>query len=162
MATENQEPQTEESQNREARRGFVASDPQLTTTRNDTPRLYFRLGEEHYRRENDGSFTKLENTYHHVVMFGKPAEHVAAKLRRSDNIVAIGRVHEFRYERDGQAYEGKEFIANAIGHDAARTRYDVDRSPRHNSIGQEGPARDAAPFEAPPRSPATPVRVVGM
>ncbi len=51
-------------------------------------------------------------------------------------------------ERNGQAIEVEEFIAKKIGHDAARTRYEVDRTPR-NSAG-----RDAAAYESPQRTTA--------
>ncbi|SCX05970.1 hypothetical protein [Corynebacterium jeikeium] len=37
----------------------------------------------------------------------------------------------YTYERDGQTIAGEEFVAKKIGHDTARTRYDVDRTPRH-------------------------------
>ncbi|MCI1636794.1 MAG: hypothetical protein LKI30_01630 [Bifidobacterium crudilactis] len=39
------------------------------------------------------------------------------------------------------------FIASRLGHDLARTRYEVDRTSQRNSIGQEAPARDAATFQ---------------
>ena len=48
--------------------GFVATDPKLTTSANGNQRLYFRFGQEHFRREEDGSFTQLETSFHHLVM----------------------------------------------------------------------------------------------
>ena len=36
--------------------GFVASSPQLTQTEKGDARLYFRFGQEHFRKEDDGSF----------------------------------------------------------------------------------------------------------
>lgn len=51
--------------------GFIASDPQLAYTSKGDPRLYVRVGQEHYRHEEDGSFTQTETTYHHLVMFGR-------------------------------------------------------------------------------------------
>ena len=37
--------------------GFVATDPQLTHTRDDVARCYMRIGVEHSRKETDGTFT---------------------------------------------------------------------------------------------------------
>ena len=48
-----------------------------------------------------------------------------------------------------RSVETEEFVAKKIGHDAARTRYEVDRSPR-NSM-----AREAAAYEPPQRSTPT-------
>src|SRR5699024_1619773 len=44
--------------------GFIASDPQLSETSKGDARFYARFGQEHYRREDDGSFTELETTFH--------------------------------------------------------------------------------------------------
>lgn len=37
--------------------GFIASDPQLTYTERGDARFYAKIGQEHYRKEPDGSFT---------------------------------------------------------------------------------------------------------
>ncbi|GMA39705.1 single-stranded DNA-binding protein [Mobilicoccus caccae] len=81
-------------------------------------------------------------------MFGRSAEHAHANFAQGDNFVAEGYTRPVNYERNGQAIEGEEFIAKKIGHDAARTRYEVDRTPR-NSAG-----RDAAAYESPRRTNA--------
>ena len=54
--------------------GFVASDPQLSRTENGDARLYMKVGKEHYRQEQDGSFTQLETTFHNLVAFKAAAE----------------------------------------------------------------------------------------
>ena len=74
-------------------------------------------------------------------MFGRSAEHAHANFAQGDNFVAEGYTRPVNYERNGQAIEGEEFVAKKIGHDAARTRYEVDRTPR-NGVG-----RDAATYE---------------
>ncbi|MFT3861163.1 single-stranded DNA-binding protein [Micropruina sp.] len=126
--------------------GFIASDPQLTETAKGDARLFARIGKEHFRREEDGSFTQTETTYHHLVMFGRSAEHAHANFVAGDSFIAEGYTREVSYERNGQAIESEEFVAKKIGHDAARTRYTVDRSPRN------GVARDAAAYDSPQRS----------
>lgn len=143
--------------------GFVASDPQLSYTERGNARLYMKIGLEHYRREADNSFTKLETTFHDLVAFKAAAEYGHQKLAKGDNFIADGRVREYSYERDGQRFEGEEFVATRLGHDLARTRYDVDRAPRRTSAGNGAPARDSAPFGAPeqPGRPA-PTSAIGM
>ncbi|WAL41108.1 single-stranded DNA-binding protein [Brevibacterium sp. BRM-1] len=126
--------------------GFVASDPQLTQTTKGDPRLYLRFGQEHYRREDDGSFTQLETTFHNLVMFGRSAEHADVRFAKGDNFVAEGYIRPVNYERDGQTVNDEEFVAKKIGHDLARTRYDVDRTPRRGSAEREAPERDASAF----------------
>ena len=126
--------------------GFIASDPQLTETSKGDPRFYARIGKEHFRREEDGSFTQTETTYHHMVMFGRSAEHAHARFAKGDNFIAEGYTRDVNYERDGQNVEGEEFVAKKLGHDTARTRYEVDRSPRRPAA-----EREAAGFEAPQR-----------
>ena len=72
------------------------------------------------------------------------AEQGAERLAKGDKIVAEGYVREYRYQdANGQNIEGEEFIARRIGHDLARTRYEVDRSSRRSS------GRESAAFDAP-------------
>ena len=138
--------------------GFITSDPQLTVTSNGNPRLYLRFGQEHFRREENGTFTQLESSYHHLVMFGRSAERAAERFSKGDNFIAEGYQRPVSYERGGQNVESEEFIAKRIGHDAARTRYEVDRSPRQpahrTSVNPErgqafAPQRTSAAADAP-------------
>lgn len=108
--------------------GFIASDPQLTHTTGGAPRLYLRVGQEHYRKEPDGSFTQLETTFHNLVMFNRSAERAAGQFAKGDNFVAEGYTRPLEYERDGQLVQDEEFVAKKIGHDNARTRYEVNRT----------------------------------
>ena len=143
--------------------GFVASSPQLTQTEKGDARLYFRFGQEHFRKEDDGSFTQLETTFHHLVMFGRSANHAHDRFRKGDNFIAEGYTRSVNYEREGQAVESEEFTARKIGHDTARTRYEVDRSPRRNGAEQAAPARDASAFTGPePSRQATAAPAMGM
>lgn len=132
--------------------GFIASDPQLSYTERGDARLYVKIGQEHYRREADGSFTQTETTFHDLVAFRKTAERAQARLVKGDTFVAEGYVRE--YERtgpDGETVQAEEFVAKKLGHDLARTRYDVDRTPRRPAPTQDapgyavdgGPRRDA-------------------
>lgn len=132
--------------------GFIASDPQLRETSKGDARFYARIGKEHFRREDDGTFTQTETTFHHLVMFGRSAEHAYERMAKGDNFIAEGYTRTVNYEReDGQAVESEEFVAKKIGHDAARTRYEVDRSPR-TSINRETPSFESPAYSAPAAS----------
>ena len=117
--------------------GFVATDPKLTTSANGNQRLYFRFGQEHFRREEDGSFTQLETSFHHLVMFGRSAELANERFAKGDNFIAEG---ETRTYTGNEGADREQFVASRIGHDNNITRYTVDRT---------GPERDAAKREAP-------------
>ena len=136
--------------------GFIASDPLLTQTAKGDARFFARIGKEHFRREEDGSFTRTETTYHHLVMFGRSAEHAHANFFPGDNFIAEGYTREVNYERNGQAVETEEFVAKRIGHDAARTRYEVDRTERSATV------RDSAAFAAPQQAAAPSATAIGM
>lgn len=133
--------------------GFIASDPQLSHTGKGEARFYARVGQEHYRREPDGSFTELETTFHDLVAYRATAERAHERFAKGDSFVAEGYTHEYSYERDGQQIQGEEFVAKKIGHDTARTNYDVDRTPRSgHTAGRDAPTTGRA-FEVPPARP---------
>ena len=133
--------------------GFIASDPQLSVTERGDSRFYARFGQENYRREEDGSFTKLEPSFNNLVLYRATAERAFERFAKGDSFVAEGYAHEYTYTRDGEEIAGEEFVAKKIGHDTARTRYDVDRTPRQ--AAQEAPVRDASAFDAPQRGQNT-------
>ncbi|WIM72846.1 hypothetical protein QP028_03120 [Corynebacterium suedekumii] len=44
--------------------GHIAGDPRLThSEKTGTPRFYARVGVDHWRREDDGTFTKTDRTF---------------------------------------------------------------------------------------------------
>lgn len=110
--------------------GFIASDPRLTFNDDGEARFYARVGIQHYRREDDGSFSELEPTFHDLVQFGKGAELSAERFRKGDNFVAQGYVRDYTREVDGQERTNEQFIAKRVGHDPNLTTYTVDRRPR--------------------------------
>lgn len=107
--------------------GFIASDPQLTATDRGDARFYAKIGQEHYQRNLDGSFTQLETTFHDLVVYRRTAERAHAVFAKGDKFVAEGYVHPYEYP-NGQTVTGEEFVAKRIGHDTARTTYTVDRN----------------------------------
>lgn len=107
--------------------GFIASDADVSFTDAGITRVHFRVGVEHWRREQDGTFTKLDNSFHDLLIFGKTAERAAARFRKGDQFIAHGYVDTRPAEPPARPSE--VFIARKIGHDLARTAYDVNRTP---------------------------------
>ena len=63
-------------------------------------------------------------------MFDRSAERAYPRFKPGDQIVASGYIHEYEQDRPGGRSEIREqFVARRIGHDCARTRYVVDRTP---------------------------------
>jgi single-stranded DNA-binding protein len=119
--------------------GFIASDPQLTFTERGDARFYVKIGQEHYCKEEDGSFTQTETTFHDLVAFRKTAERAHARFAKGDKFVAEGYTHEYdRLDPSGQTITTEEFVAKKLGHDLARTNYEVARR-REPTLAQEAP-----------------------
>src|SRR6187397_1610278 len=81
--------------------GFVASAPELHFTKQGAECCRLRVGVEQWRAEVDGSFTKLDPTFHDMVAFESTARETYARFRKGDSFVASGYVHEYEVERDG-------------------------------------------------------------
>ena len=133
--------------------GFIASDPQLTFTAQGDARFYAKIGQEHYRRNDDGSFTKLDTTFHDLVQYRRAAERAYAVLAKGDRFVAEGYVRTYEHQVDGQARQSEEFIAKKLGHDTARTTYTVDRTRRPAIVDQTQAAGTPSHDTGAPASP---------
>lgn len=111
--------------------GFIASEPHLSFTEKGDARLFVKIGQEQYRREEDGSFTKTEVIFGDLIAFRKTAERAHQRFSKGDRFVAEGYVHEYdRTDDSGRTVKAQEFVAKKIGHDLARTHYTVDRPRR--------------------------------
>ena len=124
--------------------GFIASDPQQSVTENGDTRFYARVGQPHFLREDSGSFTALEPTFHDLVAYRATAERALTRFAKGDSFVAEGYVRTFQTDRDGEFIRREEFVAKKIGHDLARTNYEVDRSHRTGSDIEVGHKAEAA------------------
>jgi single-stranded DNA-binding protein len=111
--------------------GFIATQPQLTRTNTGESRFFARFAQEHYTRAEDGTFIKGEPTFHDLVAYRATAERAFSRLARGDAFVAEGYARDYQYtDRGGQQITGSEFVAKKLGHDLARTTYDVTRQTR--------------------------------
>lgn len=134
--------------------GFIASDLDLHFTAAGAEYLRLRVGIEQWRREADGTFTKLDPTFHDMVAFESTARETYARFRKGDSFVASGYVHEYEVERDGTTVVKEEFVARKIGHDINKTAYEVQR--RRLSPATPAAAAPAAP-QPESRQPSAPV-----
>jgi single-stranded DNA-binding protein len=123
-----------------SRSGFLASEPQQSVTENGDTRFCVRIGQPHFRREDDGTFSELEPSFHDLVTYRATADRAFARFAKGDSFVAEGYVGTSPVEREGAIIEREEFVAKKIGHDLARTNYDVDRSRRPGpTVERAGP-----------------------
>jgi single-strand DNA-binding protein len=107
--------------------GFIATVPDLHFSKSGAPRFHARVGCEHYRKEADGSFTKLDPTFHDLVIFNDTALTAYERFKKGDSFLASGYIHEYEVESNGRSVIRDEFVARRIGHDSQRTKYEVRR-----------------------------------
>ncbi|MGZ6583162.1 MAG: single-stranded DNA-binding protein [Solirubrobacteraceae bacterium] len=119
--------------------GFIATEPDLHFTDAGTAYCRTRVGVEQWRKEADGTSTRLDPTFHDMVAFETAARELYARFRPGDSFIASGYVHEYEARPDEI---GEEFVARKIGHNAGKTDYAVIR-----------PARTAAPEQPAPEQP---------
>ena len=123
--------------------GFIATVPDLHFSKSGAPRFHARVGCEHYRKEADGSFTKLDPTFHDLVIFNDTALTAYERFKKGDSFLASGYIHEYEVESSGRSVIRDEFVARRIGHDSQRTKYEVRRR-------QVAPAEQPASTMPPP------------
>ncbi|MGH3975149.1 MAG: single-stranded DNA-binding protein [Pseudonocardiaceae bacterium] len=107
--------------------GYIATSPELTKTRNGIDRFRTRIGVERFRKEADGTFTRLDPVHCDLVVFKTAAQRAFAGFRVGDSFVASGYINEYEINYAGQPVQREEFVARRIGHDMARTNYEVVR-----------------------------------
>jgi len=77
--------------------GFIASELQLTFTTQGDARFYAKIGQEHYHRNDDASFTQLDTTSHDLVIYRRSAERADAAFAKGDKFVAEGSVRTYEH-----------------------------------------------------------------
>lgn len=107
--------------------GFIASEPDLRVSSTEAEYLRVRVGVEQWRHEADGSFTKLDPTFHDMVAFETTARETHDRFKKGDSFVASGYVREYEVTHDGNTVVKEEFVARKIGHNVNKTAYEVQR-----------------------------------
>lgn len=109
--------------------GFISADPRLTFSESGQARFYARVGINHYEPQQEGSFRKLDPTYHDLIQFGKSAERSAERYVKGDDIIAQGYTREYTREVNGQERTDEQFVAKRIAPDHNITDFTIDRRP---------------------------------
>lgn len=115
---------------KESLSGYIAQKAELKRGLDNTAVLVCKLGQKHYRREPDRSFTLIGTSYISLVIFGASAEAADERFTVGDDIVAFGSFRPRSYERDGQQVEVIEFRTNKLLFDTSHPRYEVHRTSR--------------------------------
>lgn len=131
--------------------GHIAGDPRLThSEKTGTPRFYARVGVDHWRRDDDGTFTKTDRTFHDLAVRYKAAEAAMDLFKKGDDFIATGRFEKFTDPTTGA--EREEFRADTLTPNPVSTRLSIDREPR-NGPAREAPGADRSQaFERPEQS----------
>ena len=127
---------------RESFKGRIKSEPTLGTTQKGKAAFYAKVEQRHWDYEDDGTYTRLPNTYHDLVAYKGVAVRAYKKYAKNDFFLAEGRMEEYLSKSTGQMKQ--RFVATAFGHDMAHTDYEVDRTPRREQTQRPAAERDAA------------------
>ncbi|MFJ6300114.1 single-stranded DNA-binding protein [Pseudarthrobacter oxydans] len=131
--------------------GHIAGDPRLThSEKTGTPRFYARVGVDHWRREDDGTFTKTDRTFHDLAVRYKAAEAAMELFKKGDEFIATGRFEKFTDPTSGA--EREEFRADTLTPNPVSTRLVIDREPRNGPARQAPGADRSQAFERPEQS----------
>lgn len=107
--------------------GYIATSPELTKTRNGVHRFHARIGVERFRQGSDGTYTRLDPVHCDLVVFETAAQRAFSRFQVGDSFIASGYINEYETSLAGQPVTREEFVARRIGHDLARTNYEVVR-----------------------------------
>lgn len=110
--------------------GYISKKTELKYGQQGGAVLLMNLGQKHYRKEQDGSFTLTNTSYAPLVLFGATAEAVDQRFQVGDDVVALGEFKSRTFERDGQQIDIKEFHTYRLVFDTSHPRYEVIRVSR--------------------------------
>lgn len=147
--------------------GFIAGDADLSSTESGITQVCIRVGVAHGRREPDGTFIRLDNWFHDLVIFGGTAER-ATLFRKGNHFIAHGYVDPTSAEPPARPVERAVSVARRISPDLLGTADDVTHplttTRRGEALAPEGTAngRPSVEQKAPPTSPLAANRPVSL
>jgi single-strand DNA-binding protein len=112
--------------------GFVAREPMLRKTKDDTSVADVRIGTtaRYLDRETD-IWREGETCYYTVNCWRRLADNVRASLHKGDPVVVKGKFRTRTYkDREGMIKTEAEIIADTVGHDLSRGVANFIRPPR--------------------------------
>ena len=104
--------------------GNLTKDPELRYTPQGTPVASFRLAVNYRYKQSDE--TKQETTFIDCVVFGKQAETCSKYLNKGSSVLTEGRLHERRWESNGQQKSKFEVIAQSVRFLSKRAGFDEE------------------------------------
>ena len=108
--------------------GFIATAPQINFTSKGRPVLRPRRHRALPQGDRRQSFTKLDPTFHDLVLYAETAERAYARFKVGDQFVASGYINEYEHDRNGQTETREQFVARQ--HRARLRPHPLRRRPR--------------------------------
>lgn len=130
--------------------GHIAGDPRLTYNDEGVPRFYARVGVDYWRREDDGTFTKTDRTFHDLAIRYKAAEAAMELFRKGDDFIATG---GFRKFTDAEGLPREEFQADTLSPNPVLTNLTINR-PERTGVDREAAGVDRSQAFERPEQPA--------
>lgn len=141
--------------------GWVARNPELRVTKDDSEWTTLRVGSTPRRRNADGDWVDGVTQWFDVKVWGKFARNVTKSIRSGDPVIVTGRMFTEEWESDQGTRTSQVIHASSVGHDLVRGTADFVRvryeSPDgageadeagEGAAGAEPPAADRAPEPA--------------
>lgn len=86
---------------RESFKGRIKSEPTLGTTQKGKAAFYAKVEQRHWDYEDDGTYTRLPNTYHDLVAYKGVAVRAYKQLAKNDFFIAEGRMEDYQSKSTG-------------------------------------------------------------
>lgn len=101
--------------------GNLTRDPELRYTQGGTAVLSMSVAVNESRKDGNGEWTDYPN-YIDMTLFGKRAEGVSDYLSKGTYVAVTGRLHQNRWEKDGQKRSKVEVVVDNIHFQSAGQR----------------------------------------
>jgi single-strand DNA-binding protein len=93
--------------------GNLTKDPELRYTQGGTAVLSMSVAVNESRKDGNGEWTDYPN-YIDMTLFGKRAESVSDYLSKGTYVAVTGRLHQNRWEKDGQKRSKVEVVVDNL------------------------------------------------
>lgn len=93
--------------------GNLTRDPELRYTQGGTAVLSMSVAVNESRKDGNGEWTDYPN-YIDMTLFGKRAEGVSDYLSKGTYVAVTGRLHQNRWEKDGQKRSKVEVVVDNL------------------------------------------------
>ena len=106
--------------------GNLTKDPELRYTSGGTPVLSMSVAVNESRKDENGEWSDYPN-YIDMILFGRRAESVSDYLSKGTYVAVTGRLHQDRWEKDGQKRSKLEVVVDNIHFQSGRQKTDVEK-----------------------------------